>query len=159
MKYLSLIALTILILPPGAWALDAAKITQYEGSFATLMGTEDPKALQALEDQLAPTLATADALISVPSAFLILTLSGQISGSVGVNKTGLGGLIYQYVAGDNTYTGTTLVSGGTLQLNVGGTNAFSYAPGPGAATYAPFAKITGPDQKTRELQFNIKFTF
>ena len=53
-----------------------------------------------------------------------LTLEGQISGSVGVNKAGLGTLTYQG-SGSNPYTGTTLVSGGTLQLNVGGVTAFS----------------------------------
>ncbi len=68
------------------------------------------------------TLATSDVLIVV-SNNVSLTLDGAISGSVGVNKAGLGTLTY-YGSGDNTYLGTTLVSGGTLQLNVGGYNAF-----------------------------------
>jgi autotransporter-associated beta strand protein len=68
------------------------------------------------------TLATANVLIVVSNG-VSLTLDGTLSGSVGVNKAGLGTLIYQS-PGDNTYLGTTLVSGGTLQLNVGGYNAF-----------------------------------
>lgn len=53
-----------------------------------------------------------------------LTLDGNLIGSGGVNKTGLGTLTYQAV-GNNSYTGTTLVSAGTLQLNVSGPTAFS----------------------------------
>ena len=50
-------------------------------------------------------------------------LDGMLSGSVGVIKTGAGALIYQYFS-DNTYGGTTLVSAGTLELNVDGFSAF-----------------------------------
>ncbi|HXC97717.1 MAG TPA: autotransporter-associated beta strand repeat-containing protein [Verrucomicrobiae bacterium] len=66
------------------------------------------------------TLAQTDQTINVATT---LTLDGMLSGSVGVIKTGAGALIYQYVS-DNTYTGTTLVSAGTLELNVDGFNAF-----------------------------------
>jgi fibronectin-binding autotransporter adhesin len=52
-----------------------------------------------------------------------LTLDGILSGSVAVTKLGPGLLLYQGPA-DNTYSGTTRVNGGTLQLNVGGINAF-----------------------------------
>jgi autotransporter-associated beta strand protein len=69
------------------------------------------------------TLATATNVQMVVSNGVSLTLDGALSGSVGVNKAGLGTLTYQG-PGSNPYTGTTLVSGGTLQLNVGGYNAF-----------------------------------
>ena len=67
------------------------------------------------------TLATANVLIVVSNG-VSLTLDGNLSGSVGVNKAGLGTLTYQ-ATGDNTYTGTTLVSGGILQFNVAAANA------------------------------------
>ncbi len=69
-------------------------------------------------------LATATNLLIVVSNGASLTLDGVLSGSVGVNKAGLGTLLYQ-CAGNNAYTGTTLVSGGTLQFNVSGPNAVS----------------------------------
>ncbi|HEV2694812.1 MAG TPA: autotransporter-associated beta strand repeat-containing protein [Verrucomicrobiae bacterium] len=69
------------------------------------------------------TLATADVLLRVDSIFSTLTLEGQLTGSVGVNKTGTGRLLYQY-GGNNTYTGTTLVGNGYLELNVSGSSAF-----------------------------------
>ena len=72
------------------------------------------------------TLATATNVQMVVSNGVSLTLDGALSGSVGVNKAGLGTLTYQG-PGSNPYTGTTLVSGGTLQLNVGA------APLPSAA--------------------------
>jgi len=67
------------------------------------------------------TLSTANVLIVVSNG-VSLTLEGNLSGSVGVTKAGLGTLLYQ-CSGDNTYTGTTLVSGGTLQFNVSGDDA------------------------------------
>lgn len=56
-----------------------------------------------------------------------LTLACVLSGTGGVNKTGLGPLTYQAPGfpGNNTYTGTTLVSAGTLQFNVSGPTAVS----------------------------------
>jgi autotransporter-associated beta strand protein len=68
------------------------------------------------------TLATANVLIVVSNG-VSLTLAGALYGSVGVNKAGMGTLIYQSPI-DNYYTGTTLVSGGTLQLDVDGDSAF-----------------------------------
>jgi autotransporter-associated beta strand protein len=69
------------------------------------------------------TLATANVLMVVSNG-VSLTLDGNLSGSVGVTKAGLGTLLYQ-CSGNNTYTSTTLVSGGTLQFNVSGANAIS----------------------------------
>jgi autotransporter-associated beta strand protein len=69
------------------------------------------------------TLATTDVLMVVSNG-VSLTLDGNLGGSVGVTKAGLGTLLYQ-CSGANTYTGTTLVSGGTLQFNVSGVNAVS----------------------------------
>jgi autotransporter-associated beta strand protein len=70
------------------------------------------------------TLATADVMMVVSNG-VNLTLDGTLSGSVGVNKAGLGTLTYQNATGNNIYTGNTLVSGGTLQLNVYGATAIS----------------------------------
>lgn len=68
------------------------------------------------------TLATSDTLIVV-SNNTTLILEGILSGSVGVDKAGMGTLVYQ-ASNTNSYTGTTFVSAGTLQLNVGGVSAF-----------------------------------
>ena len=52
-----------------------------------------------------------------------LYLLGNLGGSAGVTKMGAGVLVYQG-PGNNTYTGTTRVNNGWLQLNVGGAHAF-----------------------------------
>ena len=43
--------------------------------------------------------------------------------------------------------------------NVGTTTALYYAPAPASPAYAAYGQTTGADQKTREVQFNIKLTF
>jgi autotransporter-associated beta strand protein len=68
-------------------------------------------------------VATAEVTVLVSNT-ITLTMNGNIGGSVGVIKTGAGTLLYQ-AAGNNTYTGTTLVLDGLLQLNVSGSSAFS----------------------------------
>jgi autotransporter-associated beta strand protein len=71
-----------------------------------------------------------------------LVLEGQLAGTAGVTKTGTGNLTYQY-AGDNTYLGSTLVSGGTLLLNVLGADAFggSLVIGDGSGTGGPTVEL------------------
>jgi autotransporter-associated beta strand protein len=78
-----------------------------------------------------------------------LVMDGQLSGTTGVIKAGTGSLIYQYSLGDNTYSGTTLVSAGTLFLNVGGAVSISgpLVIGDGTGTGSP----TVQDLQTLEL--------
>ena len=68
------------------------------------------------------TLAMTNVLVAVSNG-VSLTLAGTNSGAFGITKTGLGTLIYNS-PGDNTYTGTTLVIDGLLQLDVDGFHAF-----------------------------------
>ncbi|WP_156076273.1 autotransporter-associated beta strand repeat-containing protein [Erythrobacter colymbi] len=60
---------------------------------------------------------TGDATIR-PESLTDLTLSGVISGSGSLTKGAAGVLV---LTGDNTYAGTTTISGGTLQIGNGGT--------------------------------------
>ncbi len=71
-----------------------------------------------------------------------LTLAGLLQGGGGLTKTGWGTLIYDY-GEDNTYTGTTAVSAGTLQLNVGGADAYGgpLVIGDGTGTGAPTVQL------------------
>lgn len=84
-----------------------------------------------------------------------LAMLGVLSGTGGVNKTGMGPLTYQCV-GNNTYTGTTLVGAGTLQLNVSGPTAFSgpLVIGDGTGTGSP----TVLDLQSFEMENTGSFT-
>ena len=76
---------------------------------------------------------------------ITLTLYGNLNGPGGVTKEGLGTVTYNGPV-NNNYPGTTLVSAGTLQLNVGGVNAFlgPLVIGDGSGTGTPVV---------RDLQF------
>jgi len=76
---------------------------------------------------------------------ITLILYGNLNGPGGVTKAGLGTVTYNGPE-DNDYYGTTLVSAGTLQLNVNGANAFlgPLVIGDGTGTGSPVV---------RDLQF------
>ena len=87
------------------------------------------------------TLAGTDNVMDVENSggqWSYLYLLGTLSGSVGVTKTGAGVMIYQGL-GNNTYTGTTRVNNGWLQLNVGGAHAIGgpLVVGDGTGTTSP----------------------
>jgi autotransporter-associated beta strand protein len=63
---------------------------------------------------IAADIQLVDNLEADVSSGLTLTVSGVASGTGGLNKTGAGKLT---LANSNTYTGTTIVEQGTLQLN------------------------------------------
>src|SRR5262249_9747836 len=91
------------------------------------------------------TLAGTDNVIDVEkpgTQMEYLYLDGTLSGSVGVTKTGAGALVYR-APGNNSYTGTTHVNDGWLELNVGGPHAFSgpLAVGDGTGTNAPLVAL------------------
>jgi autotransporter-associated beta strand protein len=96
-------------------------------------------------------LTTASVLIVVSNG-VSLALDGSLSGSVGVTKAGLGTLLYQCPftdnSGNNSYTGTTLVAGGTLQVNVGGFNAVSgpLVIGDGTGANSPTVEYLQPSE-------------
>ncbi|HSY20060.1 MAG TPA: autotransporter-associated beta strand repeat-containing protein [Candidatus Acidoferrales bacterium] len=79
-------------------------------------------------------------VLLVVSSNVTLTLEGIIDGVVGVNKTGMGTLIYQ-CPNTNPYTGTTLVTDGTLQLNVAGYSAFNGPLVIGGDTFGPLPTV------------------
>jgi len=72
----------------------------------------------------APVVLTADTVISAAAA---LTLAGDISGANGLTLNGAGTVI---LTGQNTYSGVTVISAGTLKIGAGATGSL----GTGAVT-------------------------
>jgi autotransporter-associated beta strand protein len=109
------------------------------------------------------TLAGTDNVIDVekPGGQVgYLYLLGNVGGSVGVTKTGQGALIYQ-AAGNNTYTGTTRVNNGWLELNVSGAHAFegSLIIGDNSGTNSPMvALLQGIEISQAPVTINLNGT-
>ena len=93
-----------------------------------------------------PTIQSADA----SAAPFDITLNGAISGTAGFTKTGGGKLT---LSGANTYTGTTTVSAGTLEL-AATTGSFNFIP----TTTGVSNKITGTGTLNLKGAFNIDLT-
>jgi len=109
----------------GVFAGVAGGVAAIEGvqSFQELRFETDGYALNAV-DSTVDGLATMGgfSIIDVSSGIDPFTafISAPISGSGGLTKTGTGTLV---LAGTNTYSGVTTVSGGTLQVDVAGSLA------------------------------------
>jgi autotransporter-associated beta strand protein len=101
----------------GAAISDAATVTLSGTGNLTLTGAERIGALAGVAGTTvtlgAFTLTTGDAGND--------TFAGIISGTGGLTKVGTGVFT---LAGDNTYSGTTTISAGTLQIGAGGAGSF-----------------------------------
>lgn len=114
----------------GALALDSAQSITLDG---TAQLTLDNSAAASLlnasgSDHLvtAPVALTAGGAIAEVADTRTLTLGGVVSGTgVGIVKAGAGTLL---LTADNTYTGNTSVSLGTLQIGNGGTTGAVAGP-------------------------------
>ena len=111
-----------LVLSQIRFAGNGGGYTLYGNSFTLTGGIEATNTIGANVIYNGITLGAADVTVDVGNnAYLIL--AGLLQGSGGVTKIGAGTLTYACSA-NNTYSGTTWVNAGLLQLNVGGANAF-----------------------------------
>ena len=124
--------------PGGGYVISGNAFTLTNGIAAT-----NTAGANTLSNAL--TLATIDQPVTVGSG-VSLSLAGQLSGSVGVVKSGAGTLTYT-CTGSNPYTGTTRVNAGLLQLNVSGTSAVGGALiiGDGSGTAAIVRHLQGSE--------------
>jgi len=93
--------------------LIVASINSGSGTAAFNFGGGTLQASGTLSTYLPMTLTSIGGNANINTAGYAVTLSGQLSGSGGLNKLGTGTLT---LSGANTYTGNTTVSAGTLTL-------------------------------------------
>lgn len=98
-----------------------ATLTLDNSSAASLLNTSGADHLISV-----PLALTAGGVLTDVADTKTLTLSGAISGTgVGIVKSGTGTLL---LTADNTYTGNTSISAGTLQVGIGGTTGAIAGP-------------------------------
>jgi autotransporter-associated beta strand protein len=85
------------------------------------------------------TLTDNDGDAHIDTKDFAVTLSGALTGSGGLNKTGAGSLILK---GPITYSGLTTISDGTLTIDNGLTNVMSVISGPGKLTVGSTTVLT-----------------
>lgn len=103
----------------GTLALNNASSMTIDNETLSLSGTGDSGAgaidvVDGSHTISGAITLSADSSVDVSNADDILTLSGVISGSGGFTKTGVGSLV---ISNNNTYTGSTTISSGSLNLS------------------------------------------
>ena len=86
----------------------------------------------------APVILASNLTVT-PTAGATIAISGNISGSGAISETGAGTFV---IMGSDTYSGTTTISAGTLQIGPGGT------PGPNTLADNSVLQLNRPDSFT-----------
>lgn len=119
----------------GSWSAATDKVAIFAGATGGTVEVQDQMAVTGLQFARDYTLNGAGALVTSGTTEVRLdpgvttTITTAITGTGGLNQTGNGTLILNAAAGQNTYTGTTAVTSGTLVI--GATNTL---PTSGAVT-------------------------
>ena len=130
-----------LVLAQIRFAGNGGGYTVYGNSFTLTGGIEATNSIGANVINNSITVGTTNITVDVGNN-AYLTLAGLLQGGAGITKIGAGTLTYAY-SGNNTYSGSTWVNAGLLQLNVGGANAYGgpLVIGDGSGTGNPVVRL------------------
>lgn len=141
----------------GTWADAADKVAIFAGAAGGTVEVQDQVAVTGLQFAQDYTLNGAGALVTSGTTEVRLdpgvttTITTAITGTGGLNQTGNGTLILNAAAGQNTYSGTTAVTSGTLVIGATNTLPTSGAVTVGTREYSANLDVSNYSQSIASL--------
>lgn len=143
-----------------SWSASLEKIAIFGGAAGGTVQVQDTVVVNGLQFAKSYTLANGGGKISISNAAtemrvdtgVTATLAAPVIGSGGINKTGDGTLVFTSATGSNTYSGTTLISSGTLKIGATDTLPTGTAVVVGSGAFTGTLDLSSASQRIASLQ-------
>jgi autotransporter-associated beta strand protein len=143
-----------------SWSASVEKIAIFGGAAGGTVQVQDTVVVNGLQFAKSYTLANGGGKISISNAAsevrvdtgVTATLAAPVIGSGGINKTGDGTLVFTAATGSNTYSGTTLITSGTLKIGATDTLPTGTAVVVGSGAFTGTLDLSIASQRIASLQ-------
>jgi|GEM_PF-1651624 len=143
-----------------SWSASLEKIAVFGGAAGGIVQVQDAVAVSGLQFARNYTLANSGGQIQITNSTtevrvdtgVTATVAAPVTGAGGINKTGDGTLVFTAAAGSNAYTGTTLVTSGTLKIGANDTLPTGTAVTVGSGVFTATLDLSSASQHVASLQ-------
>ena len=142
-----------------SWSASVEKIAVFGGAAGGTVQVQDAVAVNGLQFARSYTLANSGGQIQISNAAtevrvdtaVTATVAAPVTGNGGINKTGDGTLVFTAVTGSNTYSGSTLITSGTLKIGATDTLPITTAVTVGSGVFTAALDLTSASQRIGSL--------
>lgn len=143
-----------------SWSASVEKIAVFGGAAGGTVQVQDAVAINGLQFARNYTLASSGGQIQITNAAtefrvdtsVTATVAAPVTGAGGINKTGDGTLVFTAATGSNTYSGTTLITSGTLKIGATDTLPTGTAVVVGSGAFTGTLDLSSASQRIASLQ-------
>ncbi|MBN8419341.1 MAG: autotransporter-associated beta strand repeat-containing protein [Verrucomicrobia bacterium] len=143
-----------------SWSASVEKIAVFGGAAGGIVQVQDAVAVNGLQFARNYTLANSGGQIQITNSTtemrvdtgVTATVAAPVTGAGGINKTGDGTLVFTAAAGSNAYTGTTVVTSGTLKIGANDTLPTGTAVTVGSGVFTATLDLSSASQRVASLQ-------
>ena len=143
-----------------SWSASVEKIAIFGGATGGTVQVQDTVVVNGLQFAKSYTLADSGGKLSISNAAtemrvdtgVTATLATPVIGTGGLNKTGDGTLVFTAATGSNTYSGTTLITSGTLKIGATDTLPTGTAVVVGSGAFTGTLDLSSASQQIASLQ-------
>ncbi|MCF7786470.1 MAG: autotransporter-associated beta strand repeat-containing protein [Prosthecobacter sp.] len=143
-----------------SWSASVEKIAVFGGVVGGTVQVQDAVAVNGLQFARNYTLANSGGQIQITDAAtemrvdtaVTATVAAPVTGAGGINKTGDGTLIFTAATGSNTYSGSTLITSGTLKIGANDTLPTGTAVTIGSGAFTGALDLSSASQQIASLQ-------